>query len=405
MSLTVLDGSARGEHSQDHMAPRGESWTQLLVRSSRLVSEANDPAEILRLLVEETVGQMGARAAAVLRVSEGDCLRIAASAGLPSALASWETEPDLIGPELGAQLLAAAGPAFTSAHTIPLVSTGDLYGVLVLLADGEHPLAEDQLSVAAGFADLAATALGKAAQYAALAHSYAQLRASKEAMARSEKLRALGQMAAGVSHDLKNILNPLHLQLQLLRRRLPPASPAAEEVVGRMEEVVKYGVDVVERLREFSRQEPEREAEPVLLNAVLETTIDLCGPRVPAGANIELRREPGEAPAVLARRSELVTAIVNLMFNAIEAMPRGGTICVRTGAANGGGWIEVADDGPGMPPEIERRIFEPFFTTKEQGTGLGLAIVYAFVHRHSGELTVETAPGQGTRLRLWFPAA
>jgi signal transduction histidine kinase len=387
------------------MSRETEGWTRLLVRSSRMVSEANDPAEILRLLVDETVGQMGARAAAVLTVTAGDRLRVAASSGLPDGLATWETDPDLIGPELGTQLLAAAGPTFAGAYTIPLVSTGDLYGVLVLLTDAQHPLDDDQLALATGFADLAATALGKAAQYAAMAQSFAQLRASKEALARSEKLRALGQMAAGVSHDIKNILNPLHLQLQLLRRRLPPGSESAEEIVQRMEEVVKFGVDVVERLREFSRQDPEREAEPVQLERVLETAMDLCGPRVPSGARIELRREPGEGPPVLARRSELVTAVVNLVFNAIEAMSGGGTITVRTGAASGGGWIEVADDGPGMPPEIERRIFEPFFTTKEQGTGLGLAMVYAFVHRHSGELTLDTAPGRGTRLRLWFPAA
>jgi signal transduction histidine kinase len=107
----------------------------------------------------------------------------------------------------------------------------------------------------------------------------------------------------------------------------------------------------------------------------------------------------------MARRSELVTAVVNLIFNSIEAMPGGGAVTLRTGAANDGGWIEIADTGPGMSPEIQQRIFEPFFTTKEQGTGLGLAMVYAFVHRHRGELTVDSIVGQGTRIRLWFPAA
>ena len=382
-----------------------ESWTRLLVRSSRLVSEADDPARVLRLLVDEMVDQVGARAAAVLTVTEGDRLRVAASAGLPVALSAWETEPDLIGPELGSALLAASGADFAGAYTIPLVASGDLYGVLVLLTGPGRPLDENSLALATGLGDLAATALSKAARYAALAQSFAQLRASKEALARSEKLRALGQMAAGVSHDLKNILNPLHLQLELLRRRLPPGAQSAEEIVQRMEEVVKYGVDVVERLREFSRQEPETVAEPVTLEKVLETALDLCAPRLPTGTPFQLQREPGQSPAVLARRSELVTAVVNLVFNAIEAMPAGGSIAVRTGGNDDGGWIEVADDGPGMPPEIERRIFEPFFTTKDQGTGLGLAMVYAFVHRHSGELTLDTAPGKGTRIRLWFPRA
>jgi signal transduction histidine kinase len=400
-----LDGTPAGEHSDSEMPRGSESWTRLLVRSGRLLSEADDPARILRSLVDETVGQLGASAAGVLAVAEGDRLRLAASAGLPPGLTAWETEPDLIGPELGAALLAAAGPDFAAAYTFPLVASGDLYGVLVLLTAADQPLDEERLALATGLADLAATALAKAAQYAALAQSFAELRASKEALARSEKLRALGQMAAGVSHDLKNILNPLHLQLELLRRRLPPEAVSAVEIVGRMEEVVRYGVDVVERLREFSRQEPEALAEPVALDRVLETAIELCGPRLPGGAAFELVREPGQAPPVLARRSELVTAVVNLVFNAIEAMPAGGRIVVRTGAERDGGWIEVADDGPGMPPEIERRIFEPFFTTKDQGTGLGLAIVYAFVHRHRGELAIDTAPGRGTRLRLWFPRA
>src|SRR4051812_46058011 len=153
------------------MPREGESWTQLLVRSSRLVSEAAGPRRVLRLLVEEMVEQVGARAAAVLTVAEGDRLRVAASAGLPPALEAWETEPDLIGPELGTALLAAAGSAYAGAYTIPLVASGDLYGVLVLLTDAERPLGEHSLGLATGLGDLAATALGKAAQYASLAQS------------------------------------------------------------------------------------------------------------------------------------------------------------------------------------------------------------------------------------------
>ena len=105
------------------------------------------------------------------------------------------------------------------------------------------------------------------------------------------------------------------------------------------------------------------------------------------------------------RASEAVSAIVNLIVNATDAMPTGGVITVRTGAETGGGWIDVIDDGPGMPPEVESRVFEPFFTTKPEGTGLGLAIVYAFVQRHQGKIQLETAPGRGTRIRLWFLAA
>jgi signal transduction histidine kinase len=172
-----------------------------------------------------------------------------------------------------------------------------------------------------------------------------------------------------------------------------------------MKEVVRSGADVVERLRAFSRQSPEAHAEAVDLNQARETAAELSRPRLASQSCLVLRSEPGPAVTVLCRRSELITAVVNLLFNAIDAMPGGGIITLRTGADLKGGWIEVADTGPGMSPEIEQRVFEPFFTTKEHGTGLGLATVYAFVRRHGGTVALETRPGAGTRFRLWFPAA
>ena len=102
----------------------------------------------------------------------------------------------------------------------------------------------------------------------------------------------------------------------------------------------------------------------------------------------------------------IVTAIVNLLLNAADALAGKGAITVRTGSSDGGGWIEVADNGPGIPPEIRNRILEPFFTTKGAvGTGLGLAIVYAFTERHGGRLDIESEPGKGARFRMWFPAS
>jgi len=111
---------------------------------------------------------------------------------------------------------------------------------------------------------------------------------------------------------------------------------------------------------------------------------------------------------VMAVSSEILTALVNLIVNAIDAMNESGsTITLRSGEERAGSWIEVCDDGPGMPPEIANRVFEPFFTTKgaEEGTGLGLAMVYATVQRHGGSVTLDTAPGAGTRFRISLPAA
>jgi signal transduction histidine kinase len=100
-----------------------------------------------------------------------------------------------------------------------------------------------------------------------------------------------------------------------------------------------------------------------------------------------------------------VSALVNLIVNAIEAM-NGGTITLRTGVGDDGVWVQVSDNGPGMPPDVERRIFEPFFTTKgSEGTGLGLAMVYACMQRQGGTVKVETAEGKGTTFTLSFPKA
>jgi signal transduction histidine kinase len=103
--------------------------------------------------------------------------------------------------------------------------------------------------------------------------------------------------------------------------------------------------------------------------------------------------------------ADCVTAIVNLVFNAVDALEGKGTIAVRTGASDDGAWVEVQDNGPGISEEMKNRILEPFFTTKGNlGTGLGVSTVYAFTQRHGGRLDIESEPGGGARFKMWFPA-
>ncbi len=235
-----------------------------------------------------------------------------------------------------------------------------------------------------------------------------QLRQSEVALARSEKLRALGQMAAGITHDLKNLLAPLWLHLQVLERTLRKGvTTDAQGSIDEMRLVLDRGIRTLERLREFSRQSAERKPEQVDLNSVARDAADVARPRMATGrrAMCTITQHSGEPPRVLAQQDEVVSAVVNLVINAIDAMPDGGAIRLRTGEERGGAWIEVADDGPGMTSEIEQRVFEPFFSTKgAEGTGLGLAMVYACVMRHGGAISLKTAPGEGATFRLWFPA-
>ncbi len=225
----------------------------------------------------------------------------------------------------------------------------------------------------------------------------------RAALARGEKLRMLGEMAAGVSHDLKNVLNPLSLHVQVAARANDRGDAVAVgEALAAMTLALRRGLDVIERLRHFSRQSPDVRLVVVDLNMLTREAIHLAMPRLARGT--ALHEELGSAPPILGQPSEIVSALLNLLVNAVDAIHDRGVVTVRTGEEHGGSWIAVIDDGPGMSPEVQARAFEPFFTTKgTDGTGLGLATVYATMHRHGGNVRVDTKPDEGTTFTLWFP--
>ncbi len=380
-----------------------ESGIDTLTRFARLASAAGTGSDILPLLSDSLVLHTAADAVAVVEIHEGGA-RFARSPHLPEELLTFEIDADMIGEELDVHLMAACSGRFAHVRPRPLVSGGGLFGWVVMFFLG--PDFHHDLILADGLVDMAAVTLANAAKVQELDRSHAELRASHEALARTEKLRALGQMAAGVSHDLKNILNPLSLQLQLVDRAIDRGKIAdAKETTAAMKQVLARGVQTIERLRDYSRQSPETRTEPIDLNRLVHEASEIAHPRMAArgGRMNRIREELGAGSSVTGRSGEIVSALVNLVVNAIDAMPDGGTIVLRTGESGGGSWVEVADDGPGMSPEVERRVFEPFFTTKgEEGTGLGLAMVDACMQRHGGTVSIETVVGKGTTFRLWF---
>jgi signal transduction histidine kinase len=377
-----------------------------LVRFARVVSDAAAPQEILPLLADALHEDVGVDGVCVVEIAGTGGARVAVSRGLPKEVLSLVLDPDAMGAELGKAVAAESGIAFARTETRPLVASGNLFGSVVMLFLDESRGARG-LQMAEGLIDLAATAMESVLQLEKLEKSYADLRASQNVLARTEKLRALGQMAAGVSHDLKNILNPLSLHLQVADRAIVRGDLAeARESIVEMKQVVVRGVETVERLRSYSRQTKESKAELVDLARLAREAVGIAKPRMAAtGHVLRIVEELGEVPAILADSGELVSALVNLVVNAIDAAgSTGKTITLRSGEDSGNVYVEVADDGPGMTPEVEKRVFEPFFTTKgNEGTGLGLAMVYATVQRYGGTITLDTAPGKGTRFRLTFP--
>jgi signal transduction histidine kinase len=381
----------------------------VLVRFSRLASEASSGAEIVPLLADAAIEHVKADGAVVIELTETGEARVAASRDVPSSVSQWTGDVDALDSELGKQLLRAGGRAFARAHPLPLVSTGGLFGALVLFFAGNGEATERQMQVARGLVDLAAIAMGRAAQIAKLGQANTELRASRDALARTEKMRALGQMAAGLSHDLKNILNPLSMHAQIVKRAIARGNTEqANQSLDEMAGVIHRGVETIDRLRAFSRQAPDTLAKKVDLNALTREAVAIARPRMASrvAALSRIHEDLGELPPVVGRADEIIGAVVNLVVNAIDAMPEGGTITVRTGVTGDRAFLTVADTGPGMTPDVQARVFEPFFTTKgAEGTGLGLANVFATMQRHGGTVSLETAPGKGAAFTLWFPLA
>jgi PAS domain S-box-containing protein len=236
----------------------------------------------------------------------------------------------------------------------------------------------------------------------------AEVLALQEARARERRLAAVGQLAAGVMHDVNNALNPIMAAAYLLETNAE--NPAAvRDYAVRIAKAAETGAATAARVGRFIRQEPlqgDRE-ETVDLSQVCDEVVAMTRPlwaERARGGTVHLERDLAAGVIVRGIGGEIREALLNLVQNALDAMSGGGTLGLRTYVAEKEVRLEVRDSGIGMSAEIRERAFEPFFTTKGRaGTGLGLAEVYGIVKRHRGRTEIESTPGVGTTIRLAFP--
>jgi len=230
-------------------------------------------------------------------------------------------------------------------------------------------------------------------------------------MLQSEKLTALGQLAGGIAHDFNNLLQSIlgYAQImkhdtknfELLTRGLSVIETAAID-----------GAETVRRIQEFARRRPDEPFVILDINQVIREAVEMTRPRwetmmAKYRVKIELALELTGTPPLRGRPSQLREVLTNLIMNALDAMPAGGSLNIST-RVEGPEWIVVVvtDTGTGIPEAVRQRIFEPFFTTKgEEGTGLGLSVSYSIVKRHGGEIRVESQEGRGSTFTLLFPVA
>jgi len=233
----------------------------------------------------------------------------------------------------------------------------------------------------------------------------------QEQLIQSEKLRAIGQMASGVAHDFNNALAIILGNTELLVRQLETME--IDEIKGQLKVVETAALDAAEtvrRIQEFTRIRTDREFAEVDLNRIVEEVKDMSKPRwknqaQEMGINIEFETIlSDDIPSVIGNPSELREVLTNIIFNSIDAMPKGGKISIETKKANGEVQIQVTDTGIGIPQEFKNKIFDPFFTTKGVvSDGLGLSIAYSIITRQEGRIIVKSEEGKGTTVNIFLP--
>lgn len=234
------------------------------------------------------------------------------------------------------------------------------------------------------------------------------MRDLQDRLARGEKLRALGELAAGVAHDFNNNLGIILGRTQLLLMKTQ--EPELTSGLNVIRQAAMDGGEAVRRIQQFTRVREDRAHEALDLPSIAKEVIEITRGKWKndaqrRGVAVDVRVDVRDARPILGSRAEIREALTNLIFNAVDALPHGGAITIRCRGERDESILEVIDDGVGMTDEVRSRMFEPFFTTKGlAGTGLGLSMVYGIVSRHRGTVEVETGPGEGATIRMRFPA-
>jgi signal transduction histidine kinase len=266
------------------------------------------------------------------------------------------------------------------------------------------PFSTDSLKTVEALARHAALAIENALLFEREKNTIDELRTAQKQLLQSEKLATIGQMAAGIAHELNTPLTYIMGNLELLESQ--PASPVQKEMLASVAVGAERISSLAQRLLAFSR--PARE-EPVdvAVNDVVERSLELCHYQVLRGG-VHLAKDLAPSlPRVKGMPDQLEMALINLVVNAVHAMEGGGTLTVATSGRGGEVEISVTDSGQGIPAELQAKVFEPFVTTKPEGkgTGLGLSTVLMIVERHKGRIDFTSTPQAGTTFRIHLPTA
>jgi GAF domain-containing protein/CheY-like chemotaxis protein len=412
---------------------RRQREAEELARLARMLTESLDTADVVGRIADSARQLLSARLAVVrVRQPDGTLALLASSGELENGRAPLPVIPGVGGvmgraategrPAWSSDVLADAAVTLTPqmrGHSeqggisaflaVPLRVKRDIIGVLGVADRPGRRFTEAEIALLGTFADQAAVALDNSRLYGDLRSALSTVEESQERIVQGERLRALGEMAGGVAHDFNNFLAIITGRAESL-----VAETSDPELRRQLRVILQVALDAaqtVRRIGDFTRMRRARPFEPVDLRQIVQEVVEVTRSRwrddpQARGIAFEMTVMAEPTPPMSGDPSELREALTNIVFNAIDAMPDGGRLTLRTGVAGHRVFCAVSDSGIGMHEDIRQRIFDPFFTTKgERGTGLGLSVVYGIVTRHGGEVQVQSTPGRGSVFTLRFPCA
>lgn len=302
-------------------------------------------------------------------------------------------------------------PEVRSEAAFPLKVRDRVIGVMDIGSREIRGFDEEDMRALSSFANQVSIFIENAQLFSDLKQTLQELKQAQDQIVQAEKLRAMGEMASGVAHDFNNVLAVILGNIQLLLHQFDHLRhDEIRERLRTIERSSKDGAETIRRIQEFTGVRKDKEFTRLSINQVVEEVVTITQPRWKDQAQeksiqIQLVKELGDIPSIMGNPSELREVLTNIIFNAVDAMPRGGKLTLSTQPQTDE-WVEVriTDTGIGMTEEVKKRIFDPFFTTKGvTNSGLGLSVSYGIVKRHGGEILVESKPGMGTTFIFHLP--
>jgi signal transduction histidine kinase/CheY-like chemotaxis protein len=395
-----------------------------LSRATQAMIATLDPDEVLRLAMAEARMMLSAEATAIFLLDPiNDELRLAASAGATVAhpigmrapadagIVGWvvrNAQPALIGDIQNEprcfddQVCALAGSDTHSLIAVPLIYRDAVIGAIEAANKTGGDFDEHDRELLSTLAGSTAIAIENARLYQAERELRKLVEQSQMQLVQTEKLAATGRLAASLAHEINNPLQAIHNSLQLMLSFQLEAAEQQEYLKIADEEIERL-MNLVASILEFARP-PQREMRATNLNDVVERVLALAGKYLQHRRVVVKRTLSSDLPPIVVAPDELEQVFINLVLNAVDAMPDGGTLHLASWQARDGRLaVAFSDTGHGISPENLARVFEPFFSTREDGTGLGLTVSHNVIERHGGEIVVESTVGKGTTFTVWLP--